>query len=293
MIKTIQCAAEAEHDRVLVALDLKAAFQNVSRKARLRASHEKDIELACVYSRWYTGKTTHRATMSSAEFEHINATSGVDQGCPLSAFGFAAAVGPTVPQSVDNLRANMDPGACMMTYLDDWYMWVLPGHKKSAINAIEHATGSIGLQLQTGKAQIWAGNCKQTLDNDLQKFVTVRWSCLGGHLKIHGGHEDAAIELGHEQTMIANTTMMFQRLADNINELCQAGLKQQTGRDLIATYTSAASQHALRMSFVNQHEAQKFDNQVVNAWRNLLERNCDSPLFFCRSRKDDLVSRLR
>lgn len=41
LIKTIQCAAEADHDRVLVALELKAAFQNVSRKAMLRAIQEK------------------------------------------------------------------------------------------------------------------------------------------------------------------------------------------------------------------------------------------------------------
>ena len=79
-------------------------------KAMLRAIQEKDLELACVYSRWYTGKTTHRATMSSAEFEHIPATSGVGQGCPLSAFGFAAAVGPTVQQAVYYIRANLDPG---------------------------------------------------------------------------------------------------------------------------------------------------------------------------------------
>ena len=118
----------------------------------------------------------------------------------------------------------------MMTYFDDWYLWVLPEHIKSAVSAIAHATGSIGLQLQTGKTQIWAGNCTQALENDLQQFVTVRLSCLGGHLKIQGYQEDAAIELGNEQTMMTNTTMICQRLADNINELCQAGLKKANGQ---------------------------------------------------------------
>ena len=37
MIKTIQYLAEADNSRVLVALDLKAAFQNVSRRAMLRS----------------------------------------------------------------------------------------------------------------------------------------------------------------------------------------------------------------------------------------------------------------
>lgn len=106
-----------------------------------------------------------------------------------------------------------------------------------------------------------------------------------GDLKKHGDHEDAAIELGNEQTMMAKTTMRCQMLVDISNELCQAGLKKQTGSDILATYTSAASQHALRMSFVNQHAAQTNDNQVVNAWSNLLERNCDSPLFFLPLKK--------
>ena len=79
--------------------------------------------------------------------------------------------------------------------------------------------------------------------------------------------------------------MRCQRLADNINELCQAGLKKQTGSYLLATYTSAASQHALRMSFVCQHEAPQFDTQVVSAWNTLLERNCDSQFFFSPLKK--------
>ena len=161
LIKTMQCAPEAEHDRVLVALDLKAAFQNVSRKAMLMAIQEKDPELACVYSKWYTGKTTHRATMSSAEYEHITATRGVYQGCPLAVRGFAAVVGPTVQPAIAYIRANTDPGAFMMTYLDDGYLWVMPEQAKGSVSTIEHATGSIGLELQTGNTQIRLGVCKK------------------------------------------------------------------------------------------------------------------------------------
>ena len=59
MIKTIQYLAEADNSRVLVALDLKAAFQNVSRRAMLHSIAQTDTDLAAVFSKWYTGTTEH------------------------------------------------------------------------------------------------------------------------------------------------------------------------------------------------------------------------------------------
>ena len=48
MIKTIQYLAEADNSRVLVALELKAAFQNVSRRAMLHSIEKSDPDLAPV-----------------------------------------------------------------------------------------------------------------------------------------------------------------------------------------------------------------------------------------------------
>ena len=55
MIKTIQYLADADSSRVLVALDLKAAFQNVSRRAMLYSIEQNDADLAPVFPKWYTG----------------------------------------------------------------------------------------------------------------------------------------------------------------------------------------------------------------------------------------------
>ena len=56
MIKTIQHLAEADDSRVLVALHLKAAFQNVSRSAMLYSNAQTDADLAAVFSKWHAGK---------------------------------------------------------------------------------------------------------------------------------------------------------------------------------------------------------------------------------------------
>ena len=45
-------------------------------------------------------------------------------------------------------------------------------------------------------------------------------------------------------------------------------------------YVGAASQHALRMSFVPEQEAQNFDRQVLTFWSRLMHRDITSQLFF-------------
>ena len=77
MIKFIQYFAEADTTRVLVALDLKAAFQNVSRRAMMFSLGQHDPEIATVFSRWYTGSTTHRMHYDGSN-SHIQANSGID-----------------------------------------------------------------------------------------------------------------------------------------------------------------------------------------------------------------------
>ena len=80
MIKTIQYLAETDTSRVLVALDPKAAFQNVSRRSMLCSIEQTGADLAAVFSKWYTGTTEHRMHYDSA-YTKIGANSTVDQGC--------------------------------------------------------------------------------------------------------------------------------------------------------------------------------------------------------------------
>ena len=76
MIKTIQYLAEADNSRVLVALDLKTAVQNVSRRAMLHSIAQTDTDLAAVFSRWYTGTTEHRMHYDSAHQNHCQRWGG-------------------------------------------------------------------------------------------------------------------------------------------------------------------------------------------------------------------------
>ena len=53
----------------------------------------------------------------------------------------------------------------------------------------------------------------------------------------------------------------------------------QTVNDLLTTYMGAASQHALRTTFVPGAAALSFDTEIVAYWSQLASRDVTSPLF--------------
>ena len=178
MIKTIQYLAEADNSRVLVALDLKAAFQNVSRRAMLYSIAQTDADLATVFSKWYTGTTEHRMHYDSA-YTKITANSGVDQGCPLSACGFSAVVDPILRSIMAQLCTLYDSGAKLFAYLDDWFLWIKPQCLLQTIAVITAATRSVNLALQSTKTQVWKGSCQDPIPPEFQDKVTLTLCCLG------------------------------------------------------------------------------------------------------------------
>ena len=78
MIKTIQYLTEVGPTRVLVALNLKAAFQNVSRRAVLNSTEHTDPDLAAVFNKWHTRDTDRRMYFQSSHTK-ITPNSVVDQ----------------------------------------------------------------------------------------------------------------------------------------------------------------------------------------------------------------------
>ena len=64
-----------------------------------------------------------------------------------------------------------------------------------------------------------------------------------------------------------------------LTELNAEGFDAQTVNDLLTMYVEAASQHVLRMSFVQENEARTFDTEVIGFWSQLIKRDATTPLF--------------
>ena len=258
MIKTIQYLAEADTSRVLVALDLEAAFQNVSRRAMLYSIEQTDVDLAAVFSKWYTGTTEHY----DSAYTKISANSGVAQGCPLSTCGFSAAVDPVLRSSLADICTQYDSGAKLFAHLDDRYLWIKPQCLLQTVAIITVATRSVNLAPQSTKTQVWRASCQDPIPLEFQDKVKLTLSCPGGHLQIHGDIEPSPVVLG-EQTSVEKTTQRFQRIATTLADPNADGLNAQAVNDLLTMCVGAASQHVLRMSFVPEQGTYNFDRQVT------------------------------
>ena len=181
-----------------------------------------DADLATVFSRWYTGSTTHRVHYDGS-YAHIHASSGIDQGCTLSPCGFAAAVDPVSQLILSETRIRLDGGAKLWAYLDDWYIWINPRHIPAAVELISNATRPINLELQPSKIQIWTASCQDPIPMALQDTAKpTLMKCLGAHLRIAGDSEGSPVELGGRPSM-QTAARRFQTVSAILRELIQAG----------------------------------------------------------------------
>ena len=124
MIKTIQYLAEADSSRGLLALDLKAAFQNVSRGAMLHSIEQSDLDLArCLFPN------------GTLEPQSTECTTNLRTQRSVPTVGLIRDVLSQLVASLLSLilflvscwltsAGNFDPGAKLFAYLDDWYWWV-------------------------------------------------------------------------------------------------------------------------------------------------------------------------
>ena len=211
---------------------------------------------------------------TTMEHTRIQASSGIDQGCPLSPCGFAAAVDPISRAILTETRSKLDDGAKLWAYLDDWYIWIKPQHIPAAIELASSATRTINLELQPTKIQIWIASCESPFPPAFQDKAKSTLKCLGAHLRIAGDSEGCPVELGGKTAI-----QRFRSISATLRELNQAGLKMQTVNDLLTVYVGAASQHALRTTFVPFEEAVSFDKEIVSYWSQLAGRDVTSPLF--------------
>ena len=161
---------------------------------------------------------------------------------------------------------------------DDWYIWIKPQCIPAAIELVATATLTINLELKPSEIQIWAASCTGPIPSAYQDKAKSTLKCLGAHLRIAGDSEGCPVELGGRPSM--NTaTMRFRSISAILRDLNQGGLKLQTVNDLLTMYVGAASQHALRTTFVPYEEATSFDNEIVAYWSQLAGRDVTSPIF--------------
>ena len=174
MIKTIQYLAETDNSRVLVPLDLKAAFQNVSRRAMLYSIAQTDADLAA------SGTPAPRSTecitiqptpksVPTAGWIRVVLFQRVDSQLSLTLY-FDQSWRRLAHITIQALNSSptWTTGICGSNH---------SAYYRQLLSSLQPPDQSI-LLLQSTKTQVWKGSCQDPIPPEFQDKVTLALSCL-------------------------------------------------------------------------------------------------------------------
>ena len=79
----MEAQAEVRPTAAVVKVDVRAAFQRVSRDVAFKGLEAHDPELAEVLRTWYAGAVEHFWRDAAGHLQTVLSNRGCDQGCPL------------------------------------------------------------------------------------------------------------------------------------------------------------------------------------------------------------------
>ena len=276
MIKTIQYLAEGDNSRVLVALDLKAAFQYVSRRAMIHSMLKLTLTLQQSFP---DGTQAPR---------NIECTTILPTPKSLPTVGLIRVV---LCQHVDSQQL------LTQHFAQSWRSFAL--FTTQAPNSLPTLTiGTCGSNRNASYRQLRSSQLlpvQSILSYRLQKhksgkalaktiFLLSSRTRSRSHLvvweDIYNSMEilSPALSFWASRLPWREQHNAFRKLLPRLQTSTLRDANAQTVNDL-TMYVGAASQHVLRMSFVPEQEAQNFDRQVLTFWSRLMHRDITSPLF--------------
>ena len=274
LTKLLRTLVDQDPSRHVISLDIKAAFQTVSRSAIAKGLEPHPVA-AQAFRAWYPHNTTtsHRVQLADGTFRRISANRGVDQGDPLAAYGFSKGE----EASLDDLEADIQAlhrSNRLLVYLDDAYVVCRPEDASEAIRLAAHHLAAVEQELQVDKIKLWSQH-PLPLDQyppHLQPNLVRDLKCLGTYLRISGDADNTDVHLSDPAHPFATPMQRLQAITQNIQTLQQHGLKRQTAITLLHNYTTSAAQHIVRNYFVATAQAAEWDSAVRQAWQAVLDR---------------------
>jgi hypothetical protein len=275
LVKLLEAQAEVRPTAAFIKVDVKSAFQKLSREVAFTEMEAHDPELAAVLRTWYTGPVEHLWRDAAGRFEPVVSNQGFDQGCPLSGAAFSVAQRKALENFLRELQ-RLDPLAKLFSYLDDTYLVVDRAFATQALEGLKLALAPLGLDLNPRKTLVWCPAGASTLPAELATHAVAALPVLGAYLRSHGDAEETPHNLGQNGTSLDEATLRLTTLHETLTRLRKAGLKKQAAAALLRSYAGSASQHALRLTLATAAQAQLYDTQLAKCWCDLAERTLDS-----------------
>ena len=157
MHKCISALTEANPQGVVLAFDCSNAYNSLPRQHILSGLRARAPALLRFARCWLGGETTHLFWDGNSDAEPVRATSGVDQGCPLSPAFFAITVAGALGEINGRLQ-QLSPECRVFSYLDDIMVFAPPEHAVAAAQLVPAELARLGLTVNLDKTQAWTAD---------------------------------------------------------------------------------------------------------------------------------------
>ena len=269
--KALTALVDEDRSRIVLAFDASNAFGTLPRQRVWDGVQARMPILSCVARAWLSRPTTHVWWDSRGIAHRLLASSGVDQGCPLSPLFFSLGLADALA-SIDRQLLELDGQARVFAYLDDVVVVVRPDKAEDACKVVSDTVAAHGLQLNAGKTCVWTADRSATLSQPLEALRKPELRVLGADVRFLDRRDDRGVFGAPLRGTVAGTSVASaaRALIARLAALQKAGLRAKTAFTVLHTYAQGCCNHLLRANYEEgewldqlEGELQKGLEQVV------------------------------
>ena len=177
--KSITALSAADPRCVFLAFDASNAFNTLPRGAVVDAVGKRLPDLAVVVNNWLGQPTGHTYWQADGgKGVVVEATAGVDQGCPLSPALFAMGIADTL-DTINARLSTLSSAARVFSYLDDVVVAIPSEHAATAAVICVEELQRAGLVIKSPKTTVWTKDPSTPLPDSIANQRVAHMKCLG------------------------------------------------------------------------------------------------------------------
>jgi len=262
--KALSALTASSPSAVVLQFDCSNAFNTMPRQRIMDAVVARLPALAPVVGTWLAQTTTHLFWGEGREGKPIQATSGVDQGCPLSPALFA--IGLADP--LERIRArlsNLDGTCKVFSYLDDVMVVAPSSCAEQAMQVVCEELQGAGLVVNAGKTAAWTRDPQTQLPPALERLRVDRCRVLGALAPWLDPEGDFSRLDVHGVTDGEKVVQSAKDFAAKLQELRAAGLTGRTAFLLLQSFSQGHVTHLLRANYECSGWCRRFDDVLLES----------------------------
>jgi hypothetical protein len=225
-------------------------------------------------SAWLCQRTTHLYWGEGSKGSPIHATSGVDQGCPLSPALFAIGLAASLERIQDKLAA-LSPDCRVFSYLDDVMVVIPSDQAERAMGVVIAELEGAGLTVNAGKTSSWTRDPTVVLPPAVQALRTDKLEVLGATAPWLDREGDFSHIGVHNLADGAQVVQSARTFVTKLNELHKAGLSPKAFFVLLRSFSQGHVTHLLRANYEASDWTRQFDDALVSGLESLVGATLD------------------